>query len=132
MELENQAAESGPDTGNAGGDVSTTVTEPQTSGLSLKDSLAKAASKFQERSSETDTAKSGPDARINTAFEPKGQTKADSPNGQAGSQEEAVAPSILEAPKHWPQKRREAFAKFASQPDFVKEWLDHPKGSGTR
>lgn len=126
MELDNHAVDSGPASGNADGTV-TTHTPPPSSGLSLKDSLAKAASNIRERSPETDPARSENGATNNTAFEPKGKTKADSLPGQAGSQEEVVAPSILEAPKHWPQKRRDAFGRFTANQDAQQEWLDHTK-----
>lgn len=123
MDLENQAAESGLDTGNAGGEVRNET--PREAGLSLKDSLSKAAAKFQDGTPADRSAKQEA-GETDHAFETNG-TQARSLQGEAGSQEEA-APSILEAPKHWPQKRRDAFQRYATaNPDFVRDWLDHTK-----
>lgn len=124
MDLDNQAAESGLDSGNAGGEMRT-VEAPRSQGISLKDSIAKAASSVRERAPLNGSAK--PQAgEENTAFETS-ETLARALSPDAGTQEE-VAPSIPEAPKHWPQKRRDAFGRFvAEKPDLAKEWLEHTK-----
>lgn len=129
MDLDNQAAESGLDTGNAGGDTridSTPVTQAASpEKLSLKDSLAKAAAGIRERTDTPSPARESTPAP-KTAFEPKG-TNPSSPPVQAGQPGEPAS-SILEAPKHWPQQRREAFAKHAStNPELARDWLEHTK-----
>jgi hypothetical protein len=130
MDLDNQAAESGLDTGNAGGESSTPASAPEKSGLSLSESLAKAAKTVTERTADEAPARAEPADKKLTAFEPKAKAESGSLTVQDGSQGEAMAPSILEAPHHWPQKRKEAFAKFAASPDLqavAKEWLGHTK-----
>ena len=122
MQLENQAAESGLSSDNAGGEISTSVT--QSEGLSLADSLSKAADSFRTKDPSPRPA-SRENGQSDTAFETS-ETQARSPVSNDGSQEEA-ATSILEAPKHWPQKRRDAFGRFVANQDAQKEWLEHTK-----
>jgi hypothetical protein len=125
MDLDNQAADSGLASGNAGGETRIETT-PQAapSGLSLKDSLANAATKVRERTENASPAREAASGTP-TALETK-PTQPRSPQDQAGSQE-SPASDILEAPKHWPQKRRDAFGRFMSQPDLQREWLEHTK-----
>lgn len=126
MDLDNQAAESGLDSGNAGGDMGNVSTPAAPTGLSLKDSLAKAATSVRERAETPSPAREEQPAP-KTAFEPKPGTSPSSPPVQP-SQPGEPASSILEAPKHWPQQRREAFAKYAqANPEFARDWLDHTK-----
>lgn len=126
MDEQNSAADSGLDTGYAGGETSTQVTQPPSTGLSLRDSLAKAATSVKERTSDVSPAREAADGNA-TAFEANKQTQPRSLNGQNGSQEEPAS-SIPEAPKHWPQKRRDAFGRFMAQnPEATAEWLAHTK-----
>jgi hypothetical protein len=123
MDLDNHAAESGLDTGNAGGEVRNDA--PREAGLSLRDTLTKAAASIRDRASDNGSANPA-SGDTNNAFE-KSETQTRSLPDQAGSQEGAASP-ILEAPKHWPQKRRDAFGRFVGEkPDLAKEWLDHTK-----
>lgn len=128
MDEFNEAADSGLTSGNAGGEPSAVASTQQAApsqGLSLKDSLAKAATSIRERTTDTPPAR-GEAGGAQTAFETK-PTQPGSPPGQNGSPEGQASP-ILEAPKHWPQKRRDAFGRFMAQnPDATAEWLAHTK-----
>lgn len=128
MDLENQAADSASDQGYAGGETRIESSAPQAApekALSLRDSLTKAAAKVTERTQEASPAREDKSGQTN-AFEPAKKTQPNSLPLQAGSQE-SPASDILEAPKHWNQKWRDAFGRFTGQPDAQREWLNHAK-----
>lgn len=128
MDLDNQAADSGLTSGNAGGETRIDSTPQQaapTEGLSLKDSLAKAATSIRDRTAEASPAREAAPGTP-TALEIK-PTQPRSLPDQKGLPEEPAS-SIPEAPKHWPQKRRDAFGRFmTSNPEATAEWLAHTK-----
>lgn len=128
MDLDNQAADSASDQGYAGGETRIESSAPQAApekALSLRDSLTKAAEKVTERTQNASPAREDKSGQPN-AFEPAKKTQPNSLPLQAGSQE-SPASDILEAPKHWNQKWRDAFGRFTGQPDAQREWLSHAK-----
>lgn len=123
MDLTDKTTESGPDQGNAG--------TSQTSGVSLDDAITKAIAGTEETSAPAPATESdgAPDKQ---PVEDAGRSEPakDGKEAEAAPTGDAEA---TEAPKHWPEERREAFNGLPKEAQaIVKGFVKDLQGGFTR
>lgn len=123
MDLTDKTPESGPDAGNAG--------TSQTSGVSLDDAISKAIAGTEEEKIES-PAPGEDGAQDKQPVEDAGRSEP----AKDGKQAEAAPTGdaeATEAPKHWPEERRQAFAGLPKEAQsIVKGFVKDLQGGFTR
>mgnify|MGYP003654237812 FL=1 len=123
MDLTDKTTESGPDTGNAG--------SSKDSGVSLDDAISKAIAGGEEEKIES-PAHGNEGAQDKQPAEDAGRSEP-AKDGKEAEAAPAGDAEATEAPKHWPEERRQAFAGLPKEAQsIVKGFVKDLQGGFTR